>query len=146
MPLATIANKKDTSPTIAPMPTNQRFLHYEELESAPFMQKWMKKRENPNTICIWKRNYRDHPTSTNLLTQLHIHGYIAQNDKTRHSWQLFNPSTLRLWRDRLFPTIRKYVKQYQLQTTRLNRTISIYNIDGLGNTDRLITHKCEINV
>ena len=40
----------------------------------------------------------------------------------------------------------KYIKQHQLLTTRLNRTILIYNINGSGNTDRLITHKYEINV
>jgi hypothetical protein len=40
----------------------------------------------------------------------------------------------------------KYVKQHQLPTTRLNRAIPVYNVDGSGNADGSITHKCEMNV
>ena len=40
----------------------------------------------------------------------------------------------------------KYVKRHQLPTTRLNRAIPIYNVDGSGNANGSITHKCEMNV
>ena len=40
----------------------------------------------------------------------------------------------------------KYIRQHQLQTTRLDHAIPVYNIDGSTNADGSITHKCEMNV
>jgi hypothetical protein len=40
----------------------------------------------------------------------------------------------------------KYVKRYQIPTTKLDRSIPVYNVDGSSNNDGSITHKCEMKV